>query len=162
MLKNKGCVRASNGVVHFVNEVIYPIPTGTILQTLRADDRFSVLVDLIEAADLEAALNSTSAADPLTIFAPTDEAFLKLPRSGLEEIVDNKEQVTEILLKHVVKGTQFSPQLSFTTFQSLAGTSIKLRTRKGKVYVGDECARLTDGDIPTSNGTIQVIDKVLL
>ena len=117
--------RASNGVVHFVDEVIYPIPTGTILETLRADDRFSVLVDLIEAADLEAALNSTSA-DPLTIFAPTDEAFLKLPRSGLEEIVDDKDQVTEILLKHVVKGTQFSPQLSFIFFQSLAETTVKL------------------------------------
>ena len=51
-----------------------------------------MLVDLIEAADLEEALNSTSA-DPLTIFAPTDDAFLQLPRSGLEEIVDDKQQV---------------------------------------------------------------------
>merc|ERR1712109_374727 len=53
--------RASNGVVHFIDEVIYPIPTGSIIDTLKADRRFTVLVDLIEAADLEEALNSTSA-----------------------------------------------------------------------------------------------------
>ena len=58
-----------------------------------------MLVDLIEAADLEEALNSTSA-DPLTIFAPTDDAFLQLPRSGLEEIVDDKQQVWNLVNKY--------------------------------------------------------------
>ena len=152
---------ASNGVIHFIDEVIYPIPTGSIIETLREDDRFSILVDLIEAADLESALNSSSA-DPLTIFAPTDGAFLELPRSGLEEIVDDKKQVTDLLLKHVVKGTKLSPDLSFVTITSLAKTPIKLRTRKGKVYIGEEGSRLIDGDILTTNGAIQVIDKVLL
>ena len=119
------------------------------------------MVDLVEAAGLESALNSSSA-DPLTIFAPTDGAFLQLPRSGLEEIVDDKKQVSQLLLKHVVMGTKFSPQLSFVTLKSLGKTTIKLRTRTGRVYVGDDGAKLIGGDIATTNGAIQVIDKVLL
>ena len=81
--------------------MIYPIPSGSLLETLRADDRFSILVDLVEAADLEAALNTTSA-DPLTVFAPTDAAFLRLPRSGLEEIIDDKQQASRGFLYTVV------------------------------------------------------------
>ena len=151
---------ASNGVIHFVNDVIYPIPTGSIFETLSRDNRFSILVDLLEAAELASALN-TSSADSLTIFAPTDDAFLKLPRSGLEEIVEDKKAVTDLLLNHVTMGTKLSPDLTFKTLKSLTrGSEIKLQVRKGQVYVGS--AKLIDGDIMTTNGAIQVIDTVLL
>jgi uncharacterized surface protein with fasciclin (FAS1) repeats len=151
---------ASNGVVHFVKEVIYPIPTGTIFETLARDNRFSILVDLLEAAELAAALN-TSSADALTIFAPTDDAFLKLPRSGLEEIVEDKQQVTDLLFNHVTMGTKLSPDLTFTTLNSLTPRkNIDIQVRRGQVYVGS--GKLIDGDIITTNGAIQVIDTVLL
>ena len=151
---------ASNGVIHFVKEVIYPIPTGSIFETLSQDNRFSILVDLLEAAELAAALN-TSSADALTIFAPTDAAFLKLPRSGLEEIVEDKQAVTDLLFNHVTLGTKLSPDLTFKSFKSLTrGNDINTHIRKGQVYVGD--AKLIDGDIIATNGAIQVIDTVLL
>ena len=151
---------ASNGVVHFLKDVIYPIPTGTIFETLSSDNRFSILVDLLEAAELAPALN-TSSADALTIFAPTDDAFLKLPRSGLEEIVEDKQQVTDLLFSHVTMSTKLSPDLTFVTLKSLTrGKDINIQVRKGQVYVGD--GKLIDGDIITTNGAIQVIDTVLL
>ena len=151
---------ASNGVVHFLKDVIYPIPSGTIFETLSSDNRFSILVDLLEAAELAPALN-TSSADALTIFAPTDDAFLKLPRSGLEEIVEDKQQVTDLLFNHVTMRTKLSPDLTFKTLKSLTlGKDISIQVRKGQVYVGD--GKLIDGDIITTNGAIQVIDTVLL
>ena len=151
---------ASNGVIHFIEEVIYPIPTGSVFETLSRDNRFSILVDLLEAAELGAALN-TSSADPVTIFAPTDDAFLKLPRSGLEEIVEDKQAVTDLLFNHVTKSTKLSPDLTFRTFKSFTrGNDIVIQVRKGQVYVG--AAKLIDGDIITTNGVIQVIDTVLL
>ena len=151
---------ASNGVVHFLKDVIYPIPSGTIFETLSSDNRFSILVDLLEAAELAPALN-TSSADALTIFAPTDDAFLKLPRSGLEEIVEDKQQVTDLLFNHVTMSTKLSPDLTFKTLESLTrGKDISIQVRKGQVYVGE--GKLIDGDIITTNGAIQVIDTVLL
>lgn len=151
---------ASNGVIHFVKEVIYPIPTGSIFETLSRDNRFSILVDLLEAAELAASLN-TSSADALTIFAPTDDAFLKLPRSGLEEIVEDKQAVTDLLFNHVTMGTKLSPDLTFTTLKSLTPKrDIDIQVRRGQVYVGG--GKLIDGDIISTNGAIQVIDKVIL
>ena len=114
-----------------------------------SDNRFSILVDLLEAAELATALN-TSSADALTIFAPTDDAFLKLPRSGLEEIVEDKQQVTDLLFSHATMSTKLSPDLTFVTLKSLTrGKDISIQVRKGQVYVGD--GKLIDGDITMIN-----------
>ncbi len=116
-----------------------------------------MLTDAIESANLTAALNSTG---PFTIFAPTDDAFDELPRQAVEELFNDTEALVALLKKHVVPSTKLSPSLTFVTLMTLGKEKIKVRIRRGQVFVED--ARLIDGDIIATNGAIQVIDKVLL
>lgn len=80
--------RASNGVVHFIKDVMYPIPTNTIYELLNDDDRFVTLVRALEIADLVDLLNDDSGS--LTIFAPTDAAFDLIPKEGLDELLADR------------------------------------------------------------------------
>ena len=151
--------RAANGVIHFLDDVIYPIPVGSLYQVLNDDSRFVTIVRALEVADLLDLLDDPEAG-PFTVFAPTDDAFDLIPREALNELLDDKNALTELLLKHVVKGTKLSPALTFTDLFSEQGTKIKVRTKKGQVYVNE--AQLDDGDIVATNGAVQVIDRVLL
>ena len=148
---------AKNGIIHFVDEVIYPIPAGSVVEVLAEDNRFRVLTDAIESANLTQALNATG---PFTIFAPTDDAFDELPRQAVEELFNDREALEALLTKHVVPGTKLSPALTFVKLMTLGKEKIKVRIRRGQVFVED--AKLIDGDIIATNGAIQVIDKVLL
>ena len=149
---------AKNGLVHFIDEVIYPIPSGTIYQVLQEDDRFRILSEAIQAANLTSNLNSTEKA--LTIFAPTDDAFDLLPRQAVDELFNDVEALKDLLLNHVIKGTKLSPDLTFNTMESLGREDIYIKIRRGRVFVQE--AKIIDGDIMATNGAIQVIDKVLL
>jgi uncharacterized surface protein with fasciclin (FAS1) repeats len=148
---------AKNGIVHFIDEVIYPIPAGSVVDVLSEDDRFRVLVDAIESANLTAVLNGTG---PYTVFAPTDDAFDQLPRQAVDELFNDQEALVALLTKHVVPATKLSPSLTFVELMTLGKEKIKVKVRRGQVFVED--ARLIDGDIVATNGAIQVIDKVLL
>ena len=149
---------AKNGLVHFIDEVIYPIPAGTLYQVLKEDDRFRILAEAVQAANLTSNLNSTESS--LTIFAPTDDAFDLLPRQAVDELFNDTEALKDLLLNHVIKGTKLSPDLTFNTLESLGREKIHIKIRRGKVFV--EEANIVDGDIMATNGAIQVIDKVLL
>ena len=96
----------------------------------------------------------------LTIFAPTDDAFDLLPRRAVDELFNDIKALKDLLLNHVVKKTKLSPDLTFTTLESLGRMEIEVKIRRGKVFIGD--ANIIDGDIIATNGAIQVIDKVLL
>ena len=149
---------AKNGIVHFVDEVIYPIPSGSLYEILAEDRRFRVLSEAIEVANLTALLNSTD--ESLTIFAPTDDAFDQLPRAAVDELFDDPTALGNLLAKHVVTSTLLSPSLTFKELKTVGGSTVNLHTRRGRVFVED--AKLVDGDIIATNGVIQVIDKVLL
>ena len=151
--------RASNGVIHFLSDVIFPVPAGSVFDTLDDDDRFSTLVRALEVADLADALDSRRGGS-VTVFAPTDDAFADIPRAALNELLDDPDALRDLLLKHVVKGTKLSPALAFVDLEAESGDTIEVRTRKGRVFVNE--AQLIDGDIIGLNGAIQVIDKVLL
>jgi uncharacterized surface protein with fasciclin (FAS1) repeats len=101
---------------------------------------------------------------PFTVFAPTDEAFAKLPAGTVESLLkpENKEKLKSILLYHVVPGNVTAKQvmkLNGRTVKTLEGGSIKVSTMNG-VTVDD--ARVTKTDIQASNGVIHVIDTVLM
>ena len=135
---------------------------GSLYDTLDSDSRFITLVRALDISDgLSEVLGGDDDDDQAyTIFAPTDEAFDKIPREALNELLDDRDALTDVLLRHVVKGTKLSGALSFVDLKSLAGTDISVRTKRGRVLVND--AVLEDGDVLATNGAIQIIDKVLL
>merc|ERR1712150_336342 len=100
-----GDQRAANGVVHFLNDVIYPLPVGSLYDTLDDDSRFVTLVRAINVAELVDELDDNG---PYTIFAPTDSAFDKISQEALNDLLDDKEALSSLLLKHVVPGTKLS------------------------------------------------------
>ena len=151
--------RASNGVIHFLKDVIYPLPQGSIYQTLSNDNRFITLVRAIDIAELNEELDSEDTG-PFTVFAPTDAAFDLIPEEALNELLQDKDALRKLLLNHVVDGTKLSQALTFVKLDSLGEKPVNVRVKKGSVFVND--ATLTDGDIVATNGAIQVIDRVLL
>ena len=91
---------ADNGVVHFIDGVML-IPKGDLVDTLAADDRFSTLVTAVQAAGL---VDTVKNADLLTIFAPTNDAFAKVPSDTLNGLLADKDALSAVLLRHVVPG----------------------------------------------------------
>ena len=133
---------------------------ANIVDTAVAAGQFKTLAAALEAAGLIDALTGEG---PFTVFAPTDEAFAKLPAGTVESLLkpENKEKLKSILLYHVVPGNITAKQvmkLNGRTVKTLEGRSIKVSTMNG-VTVDD--ARVTKTDIQASNGVIHVIDTVL-
>jgi uncharacterized surface protein with fasciclin (FAS1) repeats len=141
---------------HGPGELKLPFPCQPV-----AAGQFKTLAAALEAAGLIDALTGKG---PFTVFAPTDEAFAKLPAGTVESLLkpENKEKLKSILLYHVVPGSVTAKQvmkLNRRTVKTLEGGSIKVSTMHG-VTVDD--ARVTKTDIHASNGVIHVIDTVLM
>lgn len=116
---------------------------------------FKTLVAAVSAADLVATLKSDG---PFTVFAPTDEAFAKLPKGTVESLLkpENKDQLVAILTYHVVAGKIMSSDLlSTSSAKTVNGKSAPIGLRVGN-------ANVIAADIAASNGVIHVIDTVLL
>jgi uncharacterized surface protein with fasciclin (FAS1) repeats len=134
---------------------------ANIVETAVAAGQFKTLAAALEAAGLIDALTGEG---PFTVFAPTDEAFAKLPAGTVESLLkpENKEKLKSILLYHVVPGSVTAKQvtkLNGRSVKTLEGSSIKVGTMNG-VTVDD--ARVTKTNIHASNGVIHVIDTVLM
>merc|ERR1712083_538980 len=95
---------ADNGVIHMVSDVIYPFPTGNIAEVVTGDERFSTLLAAVVAAELTDTLASGG---PFTLFAPTNDAFAKIPTEALDALLADKDALSKVLLRHVVPGTLF-------------------------------------------------------
>ncbi len=131
-----------------------------IVDTAIADGRFTTLVAAIQAAGLVDALKAEG---PFTVFAPTDDAFAKLPAGTLESLLlpENKQQLTDILLYHVVDGKVMAADVTgFSAAPTLLGKDLAVKVDMGSVYINESKVIITD--IETSNGVIHVIDAVLL
>jgi transforming growth factor-beta-induced protein len=151
-------IETSNGVIHVIDTVI--LPPADIVDTAIADGRFTTLVAALQAADVVDALK---AAGPFTVFAPTDDAFAKLPEGTVESLLkpENLEQLKSILLYHVVEGKVMAADVvALTTALTLQGTAVTVKIDGDKVYINDAQVMITD--IETLNGVIHVIDMVLL
>ena len=132
---------------------------GTIVE-IASEGGFNTLVAAVEAADLVATLQSSG---PFTVFAPTDEAFAKLPAGTVEELLkpENKETLVAILTYHVVSGAVTSDQVvNLSKASTVEGSDLAISVNDGSVKVND--ANVITVDIEASNGVIHVIDTVLL
>ena len=121
---------------------------------------FNTLVAAVKAAGL---VDTLKGPGPFTVFAPTDEAFAKLPPGTLESLLkpENKAKLQSILSYHVVAGNVLAKDVvKIHSAQTVEGQSIAIKTMKGRVMVDN--ANVTKTDIVTSNGVIHVIDSVLL
>ena len=130
-----------------------------IVQTAVDAGSFKTLATALQAADLIGVLKSDG---PFTVFAPTDEAFAKLPKGTVETLLkpENKEKLSTILKYHVVSGKVTAKQVvKIDSAETLAGKEVKIDASNG-VKVND--SNVTKADIMCSNGVIHVIDTVLL
>jgi uncharacterized surface protein with fasciclin (FAS1) repeats len=133
---------------------------GTIVETAAGSENFKTLTAAIKAAGLAEALGGKG---PFTVFAPTDEAFAKLPKETVDSLLkpENKEQLAGILKYHVVPGRVYSVAAAKgASVATLQGTNVTTQSSAGKVMV--ENATVTAADLDASNGVIHVIDTVIL
>lgn len=153
-------IETSNGVIHVIDTVI--IPQNDIIETAVADGRFTTLVAAIEAAGLVETLKGEG---PFTVFAPTDDAFAKLPAGTVEGLLADIPTLTNILLYHVVSGKVMAADVVGLDGQEVAtvleGKSFKVTLKDGNVFLNDN-VQVIITDIETYNGVIHVIDTVLL
>jgi uncharacterized surface protein with fasciclin (FAS1) repeats len=132
----------------------------TIVDVAAGDPQFSTLVRLVKKAGLVDALSGKRR---LTVFAPTNAAFAKLPKATLEKVGSDKQLLTSILTYHVVKGAVRAGEvvkLDGRSVKTLNGKTVQIRASGGKVSVNR--ARVTKTDVTASNGVIHVIDRVLI
>lgn len=151
-------ILAANGVIHVIDSVI--LPPKDIVETAVADGRFTTLVAAVQAAGLVDTLKSEG---PFTVFAPTDDAFAKLPEGTVAELLkpENLESLQNILLYHVVPGSVKAEQVvTLENAETALGPKVSIKVEEGKVFVNDAEVIITD--IQTYNGVIHVIDSVIL
>jgi uncharacterized surface protein with fasciclin (FAS1) repeats len=130
-----------------------------IVDTAAAAGSFNTLVAAVKAAGL---VDTLKGEGPFTVFAPTDEAFAKLPAGTVEMLLkpENKEKLVKILTYHVVAGkVSASEVVKLKSAKTVQGTSLKIAAKNG-VMINN--AKILKTDIMTSNGIIHVIDTVLL
>ena len=179
-------IETANGVIHVIDSVILPpsiagaaaseapmaeasaaeaaaveeaAPATDIVDTAVAAGNFSTLVAAVQAAGLVDALKGEG---PFTVFAPTDEAFAKLPQETIDALLaDPTGDLTQILLYHVVSGKVMAADLSDgLEAATLQGGSVAFKLSDGGAMVND--ANIVATDIETANGVIHVIDSVIL
>lgn len=132
--------------------------TEPVATAASANPLLDTLVTAVKKAGLVDTLNS---AESITVFAPTDKAFDKIPQDKLNALLANQKKLTTVLTHHVV-GMQLSPQELAGTHKTLAGDTITVSGSVGSFTVGNENAKILCGNIPTANATVYVIDTVLM
>ncbi len=153
--------------------IVGAVAVGLTVMSARANDHHEKkdIVDTAVAAGssktLAAALQAAGLVEtlkgkgPFTVFAPTDEAFAKLPAGTVEALLQDKEKLTKILLYHVVAGNVMAKDVvKLKSAKTVQGSSVKIKVKGGKVMVDN--ANVVKTDIATSNGVIHVIDSVIL
>lgn len=129
-----------------------------IVETAVGAGQFTTLVELLKEAKLVGALEGEG---PFTVFAPTDEAFKKVPSKTLASLKGDKEKLKKVLTYHVVQGkVPAAKVVNLREAKTLAGENIKIKTKDGAVQVNT--ANVVKADIMASNGVIHVVDEVLI
>jgi len=150
-------IQASNGVIHVIDSVILP-ESRDIVDIAVEDGRFTTLVAAVQAAGLVDALKGEG---PLTVFAPTDDAFAALPEGTVEALLADIPTLTDILLYHVVDGKVMAADVvELSNAMTLQGQYVDIAVEDGKVMIDGAQVLITD--IEASNGVIHVIDAVIL
>ena len=158
-------VESTNGVIHIIDTVLIPpdmMEAATVAAVAMAEPQFNTLSQLVTMAGLGDALKDPKAT--LTVFAPTDEAFAKVPKETMDALAKDPEMLKAVLLYHVlgtkVTSTDIVGMGGSGEPETLNGATISVTTKDGSVFIND--AKVITADIATSNGVIHVIDTVLI
>jgi transforming growth factor-beta-induced protein len=152
-------IRCDNGVIHVIDTVLMP-ESQTIPKVAASTEKFKTLLKAAESAKL---VETLSGKGPITLFAPTDEAFAKLPKGTVEGLLqpENREKLVAILTYHVVAGRVYSDDVAgIESAASVEGSPLKVTAKDGEIFINKSKVLMTD--IDASNGVIHVIDTVLL
>ena len=154
-------IACANGTVHVIDQVMLPPnPSNTIVDVAANAGSFSTLLTAAKAAGLADALAGEG---PFTVFAPTDDAFAKVPKKILNDILkpENKDQLVNLLKYHVVPGrVSAGDALNAKSATTLNDKSLPIAFSKGALRA--QWAKVLEADIEAENGLIHVIDSVLL
>jgi uncharacterized surface protein with fasciclin (FAS1) repeats len=130
----------------------------TIVEVAASDARFSTLVSLVQQAGLADTLSSGT----LTVFAPTNRAFAKVPKRTLEALAADPAKLRAVLTYHVAEGRlPASRVVERRRIETVNGAAIRVSVRGRRVFL-NRSARVTQTDIPASNGIVHAINRVLL
>jgi uncharacterized surface protein with fasciclin (FAS1) repeats len=133
--------------------------SSNIVETAAAAGQFDTLLMLTKRAGLAGALAGDTT---LTVFAPTDAAFENVPEATLNKLLRNRKLLRRVLLYHVVPGDVKAAQIvGLRSVETLAGPSVQIKVRGSKVFLNGS-SRVVKTDISASNGTIHVINQVLI
>jgi len=152
-------IACSNGVIHVIDTVIMPA-SKDIVETAAEAGSFSTLLAAAKAAGLVDALKGEG---PLTVFAPTDEAFAKLGPDTIAMLLkpENKQKLADVLKYHVVAGRVFADQaIKAGSAATLQGGKVTITSKMDTVMIDN--AKVVSADLQTSNGVIHVIDTVIM
>ena len=152
-------ISCKNGTIHIIDSVILP-PNPDIVDTAVAAGSFKTLVAAVKAAGLVETLKGDG---PFTVFAPTDDAFGKLPKEAIADLLkpENKKKLTSILTYHVVPGKVMAADVvKITSAKTVNGQSASVKVEGGNVMI--DGAKVLKTDIECGNGVIHVIDSVIM
>jgi uncharacterized surface protein with fasciclin (FAS1) repeats len=135
-----------------------PTAERNLVQTAAAAGQFKTLVMLVQRAGLAGALEKPG---PYTVFAPTDAAFKRVPKTTLQALLADKAKLRSVLLYHVVRGeVTAAAAAKLASAKTLSGQRVRLRSMSGGVFVNT--AKVVTPDVMATNGVIHVINRVLL
>ena len=154
-------VMCTNGVIHVIDNVILPPEKpADIVDTAVGAGSFKTLVAAVKAAGLVETLKGEG---PFTVFAPTDEAFAKLPKGTIESLLkpENKSKLVDILTYHVVSGNVMAKDVvNLTSAKTVQGSKVNIKVNNNNVMINN--AKVVKTDIVCGNGVIHVIDTVIM
>lgn len=127
-----------------------------IVDTAVAAGSFKTLVTAVQAAGLVETLKGPG---PFTVFAPTDEAFAKIPKADLDALLKDKAKLTAVLTYHVVPGKVMAADVKAGTVKTVQGGMLTIKTMGGVMV---DTAKVVKTDVTASNGVIHVIDTVVM
>jgi len=158
-------VTASNGVVHFITDVIDVFANEDCTEVLTKDGRFGTLLTAVTKANLVETLQGEG---PFTIFAPTDSAFQKIPADTLDAVLADDKLLSSTLLRHVVPAAKFAKGVVWEFLDTAGGETIATHVFKGgytkvvsEVDGKRTKAKIIDTDLICSNGVVHAIDTVI-
>ncbi|WP_100902916.1 fasciclin domain-containing protein [Nostoc flagelliforme] len=148
---------------------VTPTPTATIAtqnlaelaKSAASQGQFQTLIQAVQAAGLTEQLAKPG---PYTIFAPTDAAFSALPKTTLDQLLQpaNKQQLVKLLAYHVIPGGITSQQLTSGQVKTIEGNFVQITVDRASNSITVNNAKVTQPDIPASNGIVHIVDQVLL
>ncbi len=152
-------IACSNGVIHVIDSVILPASDNIPAVAVKAG-KFKTLLAAVKAAGL---VETLSGPGPFTVFAPTDEAFAKIPAATIADLLkpENKATLAGILTYHVVPGRVYSEAaVAAKSAKTVQGSSVTIKANDKGAFVND--AQIIATDVDASNGVIHIIDSVIM